>query len=64
MLASGLSPLDYMLGVMRDEEQDKAVRLDAAKSSAPYVHAKLTSVDANLKANVDGSVTFTWLPAS
>ncbi len=60
--ASGLMPLDYMLSVMRNEAEEQAVRLDAAKNAAPYVHAKLQSVDANVKANIDGSITFTWQP--
>ena len=33
-----------------------------AKAAAPYVHATLAAVDATLQANLDGSVTFTWLP--
>lgn len=41
---SGLSPLDYLLSVMRDPTQDQAVRLSAATSAAPYVHAKLASI--------------------
>jgi hypothetical protein len=43
--ASGLTPLDFMLGVMRDESRDVAVRLDAARSAAPYVHPKLSAVE-------------------
>ena len=43
--ASGLTPLDYMLSVMRDEQTDTATRLDAAVKAAPYVHPKLASVD-------------------
>ena len=42
---SGLTPLEYMLRVLRDERQDPAVRLDAANKAAPYVHAKLSSID-------------------
>jgi hypothetical protein len=42
--ASGLTPLDYMLGVMRDEEAPTELRLDAAARSAPYVHPRLSSV--------------------
>jgi hypothetical protein len=42
--ASGLTPLDYMLSVMRTSE-DPAQRLDAAKAAAPYVHPKLQPVD-------------------
>ncbi|QIG75000.1 hypothetical protein EVC14_002 [Rhizobium phage RHph_I3_18] len=41
----GLMPLDYMLTVLRDEEQPMAARMDAAKAAAPYVHAKLASVE-------------------
>jgi hypothetical protein len=63
-LAEGITPLDYMLGQLRDETNSKAERMDAAKAAAPYVHAKLANVDANVNANVDGSITFTWLPPS
>jgi hypothetical protein len=42
---SGLTPLDFMLEVMRDTSQDYAIRMDAAKSAAPYVHPKLASVE-------------------
>lgn len=41
----GLSPLDYLLDVMRDTEADEARRIDAAKAAAPYCHAKLQPVD-------------------
>ncbi len=42
---SGLTPLDYMLSVMRDETVPRDERLDAAHKAAPYVHAKLATVD-------------------
>jgi hypothetical protein len=38
-LAGGISPLDYLLGVLRDEGLDRDTRMDAAKAAAPYVHA-------------------------
>jgi hypothetical protein len=44
-LASGISPLDYMLSILRDDTAEQAVRMDAAKAAAPYVHAKLASVE-------------------
>lgn len=50
--ASGETPLDYMLRVMREGETE-AVRFEAAKNAAPYVHPKLAS----LEAKVDASVT-------
>ena len=43
--ASGLSPLDYLLEVMRDKAEDGARRIDAAKAAAPYIHPKLQPVD-------------------
>lgn len=43
--ASGLTPLDYMLSILRDANADQAARLDAAKSAAPYVHPRLATVD-------------------
>lgn len=44
-LQGGLSPLDYLLSIMRDLSQDQPARMDAAKAAAPYVHAKLASVE-------------------
>ncbi len=43
--ASGLTPLDYLLDVLRNTENDLAVRVDAAKAAAPYVHPKRAPVD-------------------
>lgn len=45
--ATGVTPLEYMLAVMRDVASEPAARLDAAKSAAPYVHSKLSSVEVN-----------------
>lgn len=44
--ASGLLPLDYMLNVLRDEEESAERRDDMAKAAAPYVHARLANVNA------------------
>lgn len=43
--ASGETPLDFLLGVMRDAAAEMATRIDAAKAVAPYVHPKLASVE-------------------
>lgn len=51
----GLQPLDYMLSVLRNEELSHEDRMDAAKSAAPYIHAKLAAVDATVK----GDMSFT-----
>ena len=42
---SGITPLDYMLSVMRDGAEEPRQRLAAAQAAAPYVHAKLSSVE-------------------
>lgn len=47
--ASGLTPLEYMLKVMRDEDEDSHRRLSAAQAAAPYVHAKLSSIEVSGK---------------
>ena len=44
----GLTPLEYMLSVLRDATQTQDVRLDAANKAAPYVHARLANIDANI----------------
>ena len=43
--SSGLTPLDFMLQLMRDEGQPLPMRQDAAKNAAPYVHARLAAVE-------------------
>lgn len=53
--SSGLTPLEYMLSVMRCEVPNDAplrdyiaaevLRLDAAKAAAPYVHPKLANIE-------------------
>jgi hypothetical protein len=46
--ATGILPLDYMLGVMRDPRVDDKRRDAMAAAAAPYLHPKLSSVDAKL----------------
>lgn len=41
---SGLTPLQYMLQVMRDTKAPRELRLDAAGKAAPYVHPKLAQI--------------------
>lgn len=43
--SEGISPLDFLLSLMRDTEQPLAMRSDAAKSAAPYVHARLAAIE-------------------
>ena len=56
--ASGQTPLDFLLEVMRDGTSEKHQRIDAAKAAAPYMHARLNAVE------LSGSVGVTheqWL---
>jgi hypothetical protein len=52
--ASGLTPLDYMLRVLRDENENMSRRDEMAKAAAPYCHPRLSTVDA--KVNVSSSL--------
>jgi hypothetical protein len=47
--ASGVTPLEYMLGIMRDGSADPDKRFEAAKASAPYCHPKLSNVTMDAK---------------
>lgn len=43
--ASGLTPLDYMLTVMRNDQNPSDIRLDAAHKAAPFVHPRLAAIE-------------------
>jgi hypothetical protein len=45
-IATGETPPDYMLRVMRDESATKKRRDDMAKAAAPFVHARVSPVAA------------------
>jgi hypothetical protein len=42
--AAGITPLQYMLQVMRDPNAEKSRRDEMAKAAAPYAHPKLANV--------------------
>lgn len=46
--AGGEMPLDFLLRMMRDDAADETKRIDCAKAAAPYVHARLANIDANV----------------
>lgn len=60
---SGLTPLDFMLNLMRTElptdasavekASVKALQFEAAKAAAPYVHPRLTAIEATGKGGKD-----------
>lgn len=61
-MSEGLTPLDYMLSVLRDEEADAAARFEAAKAAAPYIHPRLSAIDANVKGEIAlPPETMAWL---
>jgi len=43
--AAALTPLDYMLQVLRDPEASPAERKWAAEKAAPYLHPRLQTVE-------------------
>ena len=51
-IAAGCSPLDFLINTYMDEDKEFTVRLDAAKSAAPYCHAKLSSIDVTADVNL------------
>lgn len=48
---SGLTPLEYMLQILRDKKAEQKDRMWAAEKAAPYIHARLANVE---HAGVDG----------
>lgn len=48
----GVSPLEFLLSVMDDKDNDLSVRMDAAKSSAPYCHQRLAQLAIEHKGEV------------
>lgn len=42
---SGLTPLEFMLGIMRDPVQPQKIRSDMAVAAAPYIHPRISAVE-------------------
>ena len=62
MSDGGLTPLEYLVSIYRDTEADEAKRIDAAKAAAPYVHAKLANIEANVTGEMKiGQITYPGL---
>ena len=64
--ASGETPLEFMLRVMRDTTMDWSQRADMAKAVAPYIHPKLasTEITGNADKPVQHKVTIEFVRAS
>jgi hypothetical protein len=53
--ATGILPLNYMLAVMRDPAADHKRRDAMAMAAAPYLHARLSTIDATRPAVAEPS---------
>lgn len=51
----GILPLDYMLQVLRDVQEDSSRRLDAAKAAAPYLHPRLANIEGDIRVAAVGA---------
>lgn len=51
-LADGLQPIHYLLKIMRGEETADKDKLAAAIAAAPYIHPRLSAIEANVSASV------------
>jgi hypothetical protein len=47
-IMEGLTPLEYMLAVLRDETVEPERRDEMAKAAAPYLHPRLASIEAQV----------------
>lgn len=56
-LKDGMTPLEFMLNRMRDETAPMADRQDMAKSAAPFIHPKLSSIEASIDATFEERVS-------
>jgi hypothetical protein len=43
--AGGITPLAYLLGLLRADDTSESVKIDVAKAAAPYMHARLAAVE-------------------
>ena len=59
-IQEGLTPLEYMLAVLRDEGNETTVRMDAAKSAAPYIHPRLAAVEVTGEDGGPVETVFRW----
>jgi hypothetical protein len=43
--ATGETPLEFLVRLMRDDSRPVDMRIDCAKAAAPYVHPKLAAIE-------------------
>jgi hypothetical protein len=47
--SEGITPLEFMLSILRNEDKPDAERFEAAKHAAPYIHPRLSTIDASVQ---------------
>ncbi len=52
-IESGEHPVDFMLGIMRDTNNDMKTRMHACHAVLPYVAARLNAIDINVSSDLD-----------
>lgn len=45
LVLGDVTPLEYMVGVMRGEREYEPEKFEAAKAAAPYMHARLAAIE-------------------
>lgn len=60
----GIMPIDYMLGILRDERQPQKARMWAAQTAAPYCHPKLAQIDTRVWTQLNAEITANSIDAS
>ena len=50
-LHQGMTPLEYMLAVMRDPDAEQQRRDEMAKAAAPYMHARFSTLGVDRSAS-------------
>ena len=52
---AGVTPLEYLLNILRDDKGDPALRFEAAKAAAPYVHPRLAQIESKSEVEITRS---------
>jgi len=45
LAAKGITPLEFMMGILWDETKSMTMRMWAAEKAAPYVHPRLAQIE-------------------
>lgn len=59
-VGGGLTPLEYLMGIVQDDMQEQTERIDCAKAAAPYIHPKLSSIEGKVDHSLDNELA-EWL---